>query len=186
MRSTERRSRWCRASSRHPMGMPPLCLYVLRRKCAVAAAAQALSYSSGPLSWSHWWDTERVASHSPVVGADSSSPLWEIIFLPSPIVAKLATREDCLATREDCSILKILGIPEQKFSAEIWTLHSYHRCERQHRDHHAQADGMPLPHGGGGGPSGNRGAAGRRLRRPLGSRRRLRPQASRYIPGSSP
>ena len=31
-----------------------------------------------------------------------------------------------------------------------------------------------------------RGAAGRRLRRPLGSRRRLRPQASRYIPGSSP
>jgi len=30
------------------------------------------------------------------------------------------------------------------------------------------------------------GAAGRRLRRPLGSRRRLRPQASRYIPGSSP
>ena len=29
-------------------------------------------------------------------------------------------------------------------------------------------------------------AAGRRLRRPLGSRRRLRPQASRYIPGSSP
>jgi len=38
----------------------------------------------------------------------------------------------------------------------------------------------------GGGPSGTRGAAGRRLRRPLGSRRRLRPQASRYIPGSSP
>ena len=31
-----------------------------------------------------------------------------------------------------------------------------------------------------------RGAAGRRLRRPLGSWRRLRPQASRYIPGSSP
>ena len=30
------------------------------------------------------------------------------------------------------------------------------------------------------------GAVGRRLRRPLGSRRRLRPQASRYIPGSSP
>jgi len=29
-------------------------------------------------------------------------------------------------------------------------------------------------------------AAGRRLRRPLGSRRRSRPQASRYIPGSSP
>ena len=38
----------------------------------------------------------------------------------------------------------------------------------------------------GGGPSGTRGAAGRRLRRPLGSRRRLRPQAARYIPGSSP
>ena len=38
----------------------------------------------------------------------------------------------------------------------------------------------------GGGPSGTRGAAGRRLRRPLGSRRRLRPHASRYIPGSSP
>jgi len=30
------------------------------------------------------------------------------------------------------------------------------------------------------------GAAGRCLRRPLGSRRRLPPQASRYIPGSSP
>ena len=38
------------------------------------------------------------------------------------------------------------------------------------------ADGMPLSHGGGGGPSGTRGAAGRRLRRPLGLRRRLRPQ----------
>jgi len=35
------------------------------------------------------------------------------------------------------------------------------------------------------GPNGTRGAAGRRLRRPLGSRRRLPPQASRYIPGSS-
>ena len=43
-----------------------------------------------------------------------------------------------------------------------------------------------LSHGGCGGPSGTRGAAGRRLRRPLGSRRRLPPQASRYIQGSSP
>ena len=48
------------------------------------------------------------------------------------------------------------------------------------------ADGMSLPHGGGGGPSGTRGAAGRRLRRPLGSRRQLPPQASRCIQGSSP
>jgi len=47
-------------------------------------------------------------------------------------------------------------------------------------------DGMPLPHGGDGGPSGTRGAAGRRLRRPLGSRRLLPPQAPRYIQGSSP
>jgi len=31
--------------------------------------------------------------------------------------------------------------------------------------YHAQADGMPLPHGGGGGP---RGAAGRRVTRPWG------------------
>ena len=35
-------------------------------------------------------------------------------------------------------------------------------------------------------PRRNPSTAGRRLRRPLGSRRRLRPQASRYIPGSSP
>jgi len=40
------------------------------------------------------------------------------------------------------------------------------RAGHQHRDHHAQADGMPLTYGGGGGPSGTRGAAGRRLRRP--------------------
>jgi len=80
--------------------------------------------------------------------------------------------------------------PTTCISMSIHTHNHTHKSLRrqghQHRDHHAQADGMPLPHGGGGGPSGTRGAAGRRLRRPLGSRRRLRPQASRYIPGSSP
>ena len=54
-------------------------------------------------------------------------------------------------------------------------------CEVPECVFHAQADGMPLPHGGGGGPSGTRGAAGRRPRRPLGSRRRLPPLTSRYL-----
>ena len=40
---------------------------------------------------------------------------------------------------------------------------------------------MDVPHCGCGGPSGTRGVAGRRLRRPLGSRRRLPPKKHLYM-----